>query len=69
MWKGKAGPCTCFFCVNGKEHPASHSDPKWGEWGSRGHLQVAESLDPADIVHTRVCPLCTHEVRAEEVQP
>lgn len=57
MWKGKNGPCICFFCQNGKEH--KHSIPI--TWRENGWLQVAESLDPKDIKRTRVCSICTHE--------
>jgi hypothetical protein len=29
--------------------------------GKGGHLQVAESLDPKDIIHTVICDTCGHE--------
>ena len=60
MWRGSFGPCTCFFCTEGKPHPESHA--KFGTHDA-GHLQVAESLDPNDIVRTTICNICTHEVR------
>jgi hypothetical protein len=56
MWKSYKGPCTCYFCQEGKPHPARHT-----KWEKRGHLQVAESLDPNDIVWTRICMTCMHE--------
>jgi hypothetical protein len=59
MWKGNKGPCRCYFCIQNKDHPDSHKEFMTEK---RGHLQVAESLDPNDIVWTRMCRLCTHEV-------
>jgi len=59
MWHGNKGPCGCVFCASGRSH--------WHlvdyDWEERGHLQVAESLDPADMVRTRICLLCAHEER------
>lgn len=57
MWTKKDGGCNCWFCQSGKEHkhPIAVSE------GNRGHLQVAESLDPKDIIRTRICNLCGHE--------
>jgi len=64
MWRGKTGPCTCFFCEQGKEHPTGRNGYH-NMTGERGHLQVAESLDPSDIVWTRICELCSHEECAD----
>lgn len=58
MWQGKRGPCNCAFCATGRPH---REHGKYQRWGDRGHLQVAESLDPADITRTRICMMCTHE--------
>lgn len=63
MWQGKNGPCTCFFCERDlphRDHRGLDGQVVW-EWRSRGHLQVAESLDKADVLLTKICSICTHE--------
>lgn len=62
MWRGKSGPCSCFYCEAGKPHPINEFH-RMSE--DNGHLQVAESLDPKDIVRTKMCPICTHEERVD----
>jgi hypothetical protein len=62
MWTKKDGKCNCYFCQRGREH-RHLSDV---EWEPMGHLQVAESLDPNDIIKTRVCKICAHEERTEQ---
>ena len=66
MWKGNKGPCTCYYCEAGKPHPVNTYHVMSGK---RGHLQVAESLDPKDVVWTKVCILCTHETLDKEPRP
>lgn len=63
MFQGARGPCTCVFCSTGRKHPVHRGlgGEVLGEWGDRGHLLVAESLDPKDILRTRICSLCAHE--------
>lgn len=60
MWTKKGGGCNCHFCTQGIPH--KHTLPV--QWSSSGRLQVAESLDPNDIIRTRVCNMCGHEERS-----
>lgn len=60
VWRSKDGNCNCYFCINNKPHKHSMLT----EWQQHGYLQVAESLDPKDIISTRVCNLCAHEERS-----
>jgi hypothetical protein len=56
--------CECFFCKNGKEHPARHT-----EFHPTTHLLLkAESLDPRDSVPLEACTTCGH-TRVREVKP
>jgi hypothetical protein len=49
--------CKCWFCKN--QHLHKHSLPvTWNE--VTGHLLVAESLDPNDVVRLEACHLCGH---------
>jgi hypothetical protein len=48
--------CDCYFCQNGREHPATHTE--FHRIGDR--LLVAESLRQEDRVRRMACELCGH---------
>lgn len=62
MWRKKDGDCNCTFCQRGEVHPTGRNGYH-KMTGEGGHLQVAESLDSKDIIHTKICDTCSHEER------
>ena len=56
-WRAwRALKCDCWFCQEGKEHPASHQESH----RLSDRLLVAESTDPRDRVQVSACTLCGH---------
>lgn len=49
--------CNCFFCSKGESHPERHES--FHEVS--GHLLVAESLNPDDVVRVEACGTCGHQ--------
>jgi hypothetical protein len=53
--------CTCFFCENGRTHPATHV--MW--YRISDQLLVTESLLDSDRVQLEACGTCGHKRRFE----
>lgn len=49
--------CRCYFCINGLEHRASHTNYS----RISDELLVAESLNPQDSIKMEACTTCGHK--------